>query len=88
MLVVPTIADALQRERIARQSALMIAAVQLHKQEIGLPITPPPIDSADVGLLAEARQELQAARDSNGHDVWGVVHHISHHEGVKRFLKS
>lgn len=87
MLADPTILDEHTRARIARRSALMLAAIHLHKQEIGLPISTPPIDADESALLAEAREKLETARRSNGHDVWGVMHNISHHDEIKRFLE-
>lgn len=87
MLVVHGIKDEDARVRIARQTALLLAAVQIHKQEIGLHAATLPIDVDETPLLNEARDALDTARKSNGHDVWGVLHHPCDYEPTRRFLR-
>lgn len=86
MLVSPSVQEDEARRRIERNAAIMLAAVRLHKQDTGLPPAELRLDGSEVALVQKAREALDTALKSNGHDLWGVVHNLNFYASTRIFL--
>lgn len=86
MLVRPKIDDPAVHHRVERQSALLLQAIAMDKQRLGLPPAAIAMDENDLALMTSARTALETACNGNGTSVWDVLHAPLSHESIRDFL--
>lgn len=75
--VSPAIEGNAERERIARQCALVSAAAKLERLGRGLIPIPRVLDEAERALEEHAMHALKGDADQNGGDTWAVYAHAT-----------
>ena len=73
-------------ERIARQGALIVEAIQMFKRKLGLPACTVRFHDCDAELRTKAKVALMDACNGNHSDAWDAVRNPNKHECIRAFL--